>query len=515
MRTKQVLIGIDIGSTNIKSVALSAEGRTLCSFKSPSAPVYQFHQMDGQKLWEALAALLQQTMTWINNQGSSYIVAGIGSAAVGCASILLDSGGRQVYWPPLKPLVNYMPEVDEEEFFHRTGYPKDYRNTGPQLAALAQQRPEILERVNSVLSIADYINFRLCGEKMREYSTVGSMSMLNKQQRIWWNHYLSVSGINPAILGEIGESGTCIGTVTGEASERTGLPKGTPVAMGGHDYLCAAFASGCVGPGRLLNVLGTYEMAASFYEALPLKGKDSAVRTFVDCHVVPGRFSYTSEVISARHTEWLRRQVFSGEGGIGGEAWSRLFAALDALPPSFEREDAGGIFVPHLYGSSFPHNIPWARGGFLGVSAAADQKALLRMVIEGLCFMSKGMLSHHCQRLNNECPEIIVVGGGSRSPFWIQTKADILGKPLTVPHLEEATATGAALLAGVGAGTYKDYEEAVKQMAHVPQDYYNPNQKRNALFEEIYRRVYLPAEAFLLKTDQEIYAIINENQEEK
>ena len=518
MGAKQVFIGMDIGSTNLKSIALSAEGLPLCCFKTGSALVYAYNQMDAQKLWEALAVLLQQTMAWLTDQNFPYVVAGIGTAAVGCASILLDSEDRQVYWPPLEDLQDYMPEVGAEEYYQAVGYPKDYRNSGPQLAALAQQYPEILERVKHVLSIADYVNFQLCGEKKREYSTVGSMSMLDKQQRSWWRPYLKAFGIDPAILGDIAESGTCIGRATYAASAETGLPERTPVVLGGHDYLCAAFAVGCMGPGRLLNVLGTYEMAASFYEIHPLAREDRDIRTFVDCHVVPGRFSYASEVNSARHTEWLRRQVFSGEGGLPADDWNRLFSELDQLPLSFKNHAMGGIFIPRLYGSSFPHSIHLAKGGFLGLSPAADQKALLRMVIEGLCFLSKGMLEHHCQKLKklrDGNPEIIVVGGGSRSPFWLQTKADILGKTLTVPHLEEATATGAALLAGVGTGTYKDYDEASMLLTHVPRDLYMPKQERNTLYEEIYHRIYLPAEDFFLKTDREMYAIINENAKER
>lgn len=510
---KSILLGIDIGSTNTKCAAVDVTGHTILISKESSEKIYFEkpgfdRQINAENLWCVVSKVTNKTILALNRMNILYKIEGVGVSSPGCGSILLDSNDCQILIPGKNNKCISIPAFNKQDIFVITGYPYNYINSGVRLASAVKAHPELTGSISCLLSVADYINFKLTGEKKREFSTACSMSMWDIKNREWWRAYFDYTGVDIGVMGKVYESGQLVGKVNSGPAGETGIPEGTSVSLGGHDYLTAAFAAGCTGGSCIMNVLGTYEMIASFHNK-PLKQVYSnKYWTFIDHHVYPGKFSYTSEVISAGQVEWLRKNVFSANGQIQEHKWSKMFSALSELEPSFYKAGGREMFIPHIYYGQFPLKFA-GNACFLGLAKSTNQSTMLRAAIEGLCFQSKAMFEHHCNMLQDRKPEIIVAGGGGRRKFWLQTKSDILGMNLTVPRIMEASATGAALLAGIGCGIYENHDEASKITSGFQKDYYEPDPERNELFESIYNRVYLPADKFIMEMEREVKTIIN------
>jgi len=481
------LLGLDVGSTNIKCAAITPEGKILSILRESCAAVQPEGRIDWdmEQLLELVLKLLAKT---VRKLAGSAEPLGIAVSGIGCKAILLDRNGAQIPLPETQfgfKIPEYASQV--------TGYPWDYPNGGLFLAAMAKETPGLVERVEAVLSVSDYLSFRLCGAAVSNYSCAGSMSLMDKQKKEWWIPFAKSIGLKESALPPLTESGRKIGGLLLAIAEETGLPAGLPVSSGGHDYLCAALAVGCLDSTRILNVLGSYEMIASFGTGPVSSLSGNEIYTFCDNHVCPGVYAYTEELISALQVEWVHSHLLSTYSDF---EWSALFSQIDR-----ERHRDGPrnrmLFIPRVLGDSLFRLAFPVTGGFIGMDGNTCPADLLRCSIEGINMASKHAFSR-CVLKNKQ---IIVLGGGTRSSYWISNKADILGRTLYLPDVPEASAAGAALLAGVGSGIYSDCTEASQVFARVPVRIVEPHPGSAEKWEEFYHQRFLPALNFMCKID--------------
>jgi xylulokinase len=242
-----------------------------------------------------------------------------------------------------------------------------------------------------------------------------------------------------------------VGTVTPTAAAATGLVAGTPVVTGGHDHLVGALAAGAARPGVLLDSAGTAEGIL-----LTVKGYAPTAALFqagfsTYRHVVPEHFV----VVAGQHgagglITWLIDRLYGGDGGT--RPYMQALADAEAVPVG-----AGGLFcLPHLRGSRVPERDLRSRAAFVGLVDGHGRGHLLRAALESLGYWLKESIDVLRGTIGVDVQRLVVIGGATRSPLWMQIKADCTGLPLAIPQLPEAVALGAALLAGVGAGIYAD-----------------------------------------------------------
>jgi xylulokinase len=152
----------------------------------------------------------------------------------------------------------------------------------------------------------------------------------------------------------------------------------------------------------------------------------------------------------------------------------------------------GVFFLPHFAGAGSPVNDPRALGAFVGLSMATGKSDMLRAMIEGLDYQFREIVAAMEGALHAQTQKIIAVGGASRNAFWMQNKADVTGKIIEVPELEEATTLGAALLAGIGVGMYKNEHDAYQQ-TFKPGKTYEPDGALTVQYDAyftLYKEVY-------------------------
>lgn len=480
----ELLLGIDIGTTNIKAVIFTVAGAPVsaASVATPTErPRPGWAQHDPQALWFATVQAIRRALAPLDDPQR---VRGLAVASVGEAGVLMDAHDA-----PLGPAIAWYDSrtVPQLQRWSASGALFDgFRITGVaptpiygifKLMWLREHAPQAYAAATSWLHVADYIAFRLCGARATDYSLATRSMLLDLRARRWSVSLLDRAGLRADLLPELVASGTRIGAVTAEAAAATGLAAGTIVGAGGHDHVCGALAAGVRRSGECLDSMGTAEAVFLPLDDVPLDATTFAAGLTFGAHVARNCF-YTMDGLwsSGAAIEWLRGLV--APGAPPSEAFGRVEALAVSAPPG----SLGVLFLPRLAGGE--------RGALLGLTIDTGPAALARAVYEGLAFEWRRILEQIETTLGVHAATIRVIGGGSRSPVWLGIKADVLGRPLHVLDLDESVALGAALLGGLAADVYRNEEEAVSAPG-LSQRTIAPDPQRSEYYERIYREAFL------------------------
>jgi xylulokinase len=257
------------------------------------------------------------------------------------------------------------------------------------------------------------------------------------------------------MLPDTRESTFVLGTVTTKASKDTGLLEGTPVVVGGGDGVCAGVGVGCIKPGIAYNYVGSSSWIALAVEK-PIY--DEQMRTMNWAHAVPGYLQPSGTMQTAGSSyNWLKNEIcrIEAEEGekLGISPYEIINQKIEKAPPGAN----GIIFLPYLLGERTPRWNPNAKGAFIGLNLSHKREDLLRAVLEGITYNLEIILSIF--RNHTAVEQMIVVGGGARGAVWRQMMADIYNLKIMKPnYLEEATSMGAAIIGGVGAGLFENFD---------------------------------------------------------
>jgi xylulokinase len=440
------LVGLDVGTTGIKALRISAEGKVLARAEEAyplATPQPGWAEQDPEDWWRAAEAALAR----VRGDG----VAGIGLSGQMHGLVALDEADRV-----LRPAILWNDQRTGEECVEieaRFGLRRLVRLTGnralpgftaPKLLWLRRHEPEIFGRVAHVLLPKDYVRLRLTGERATDVADASGTLLFDVAGRSWSEEVLQGLELPSEWLPEALESPV----VSGASAD------GVPVAAGAGDQAAGALGVGVDRPGPLSVVLGT---SGVVFAALPGFGADPDGRVHAFCHAVPGGWHAMGVMLSAAGSlGWLRQAAAPGEPA------DRLIAEAEPWPPGVE----GLTFLPYLAGERTPHVDPDARAAFAGLSLRHDRGALVRAVLEGVAFGLRDCLEL-LGSLGLEPERARVSGGGARSELWLRIVASVLGVPLERTEVEEGAAFGAALLGGVAAGVFADVHEAVAATVRV------------------------------------------------
>jgi xylulokinase len=365
-------------------------------------------------------------------------------------------------------------------------------NTALRLKWMAEHEPEILVRTDKWLLIEDFLNFMLCGRQATDYTMASCTLLFDQRKRDWSDDILAQSGIERRLLCDAYPSGTLLGEVTAMAAEATGLSVGTPVVLGGHDYLCSALPVGAFEPGVVLDVTGTWEIVLAAIPAPILTPEVQRLGVTVETHVARDTYAVWGGAVASDMLEWYRKEYgiearLQAEK-VGGVDWDFLMAGASASPAG-----CGGVmFLPHMGGAGCPVVDSRSLGGFAGLSATATRGDMLRALIEGLDYQLLDIVQEMKKNLGFEVHTLVAAGGSVRNGFWMQNKADMIGRPIEVPEVEDASPLGAAMLAGIGIGIYRDEKDAFERVRK-PGRTYEPDLKVTSQYAErfpLYKSLY-------------------------
>ena len=488
------LLGIDVGSTNLKAVLFETDGRmvakrevpTECFHPDPAHPDWAVWKPE--QIWSGVA----QSVRAVAASADGREILGVAVTGMGMDGVPIDKEGHWLYpfisWhcPRTAPQQDWWLEhIGAEEQFARGGNQVWPFNTALRLLWMREHEPALLEKTRKWLLIEDFVNFMLCGETVTDYSMASTTLLFDQRTRTWNEDFLQRSGIDRSLLCDPLPAGTLIGHVHAAAAEATGLKRGTPVVLGGHDYCCGCLPTGAFNPGVLLDVLGTWEMVVSALHEPVLTPDVQRMGVLVDSHVARDRYAVMGATVAADMLEWFKREIGlpAASTGDGGADWARLIELAAQSPVGSN----GVFFLPHMSGSFCPVLDPASSGAFVGLRNGAARGDLFRAVIEGLNYQFLEIVRGFERGLAVKNSRIVAIGGPTKNRVWMQGKADVTGLTVEVPDMEEAVPLGAALLAGIGTGVYRDEQDAFSQVFR-PGTCYVPEVQAQARYRELFER---------------------------
>ncbi len=447
------LVGIDVGTSGVKALALSESGEILARAERDyplSTPRPGWAEQDPDDWARAADAALADLGVEPTSIGWSGQMHGL---------VVLDEHGEvlrpAILWNDQRTAAECA-EIEErvglERLIQLTGNRALTGFTAPKLLWLRNHEPEVYARIRHVLLPKDYARFRRAGEHAIDVADASGTLLFDVAHRRWSEEVLHALELPHEWLPAAYES--------------------TEIAGAG-DQAAGALGVGIDRPGPLSVVLGT---SGVVFAAVDAYRPEPEARLHTFCHAVPDMWHAMGVMLSAAGSlQWLRN-------ALGRPAYDEILAEAAAWPPGTE----GLLFQPYLQGERTPHADPDARGAFVGLSLRHDRGALTRAVLEGVAYGLRDSLEL-LRGVGVEADAGRVSGGGARSELWLKIVASVLGLPLERTEAEEGAAYGAALLGAVKEGVFADAHEAVSATVRV-RDRVDPDPDWQAAYEEGYAR---------------------------
>ena len=483
---KTALIGIDVGTTAVKAVAVDETGRLLAEAdveQPTSVPRPGWSEQRPEMWWRSTKAAVSTVMAAVRRLSATVEVRAIGLSGQMHSSVFLDSSGEVI-----RPALLWNDVRTTEQCRQMTaalglnGLRRTVGNlalegfTAPKLLWLRENEPASYDRLRTLLLAKDYIRYRLTGELATEPSDAAGTLLFDVRRRRWSDEVLSALGISPDLLPTVVGSTEVSGVVTPSVAHELGLPPSTPVIGGGADNAAGAVGSGVVVPGRVQSSIGT---SGALVTPVRRPRIDRRMRLHTFCHSVPDLWYLMGVVLSAGNSlRWLRDILTEG----GEVPYDLLTNEAAAVTPGSD----GLLFLPYLTGERTPHNDSNARGVFFGLHLGHTRAHLVRAVMEGVTFALRDSLEL-MRTMVDEIPQVRAIGGGARNPLWRQMQADIFGTPVLSLGDAGGPAYGAAIMAAVGAGVFDSIEEAADRWVSVTETR-DPNARSVSLYDELYER---------------------------
>jgi len=468
----EYLLGIDVGTTGSKALLVDANGAVIASATTEYpmfTPQPLWSEQNPANWWSATVTSIQQVLQQGGVRADQ--VAGVGLTGQMHGLVLLDAKGEVlrpcIMWNDQRTAAQCAAithKVGAQNVLRLTGNPVLPGFTAPKIAWVQAHEPDVYARAAKVLLPKDYARYRLTGGFFSEVSDASGTSLFDVGQRQWSDEMLAALGLPREWLPEVTESPEVSARVSAAAAEATGLLEGTPVVGGGGDQAAQAVGTGIIAEGVVSATLGTSGVvfaASDTYRVEP-EGKLHAF-----CHAVPGMWHLMGVMLSAAGSfRWYRDALGDLEriqaDETGCDAYDLLTEAAAEVPPGCE----GLLFLPYLSGERTPYPDPNARGVFFGITLRHGKAHLTRAVLEGVTYGLRDSLEL-MRALGLSIQQVRASGGGARSPLWRQMLADVFDTEIVTVKVTEGAAYGAALLAGVGAGVFRDVAQACETAVRV------------------------------------------------
>ena len=491
-------LGIDIGTSGTKALLTDARAKVLASATCEhgiSAPRPGWSEQNPDDWWKSAVKAVQAALAKAGIDARQ--VAGIGLSGQMHGLVVTDDAGK-----PLRPSIIWNDQRTSAEaaeieaavggrkkLIRLVGNPAMTSYTLTKLLWVRKNEPKVYDRIRHLLLPKDYIRLRLTGEYVGEVSDMSGTLLLDQRTRDWSKKMIDTLENDAGILPPVVESHEVTGRLTSAAAGLLGLATGTPVVGGGGDQPAGAVGNGVVASGYVSAVMGTSGVV--FVHSRDYKvDPEGRINTY--CASVAGEYCMFGCVLSAGGSlQWFRNTLAAGEAAEAKARGVDPYELLDARAAEAPAGCEGVFWLPYLTGERTPHADPLARACWIGLHSRTTRNELIRAVLEGVTFAMNDSLVL-MKGLGQRIRQVRLSGGGARSAFWRQLQADVYGRTCVTINAEEGPAYGAALLAAVGTGRFKDVPEACRAGIRVTRTIEPDAASRKfyAAYCQQYRRLY-------------------------
>jgi xylulokinase len=475
---EKYLLGIDVGTTATKAILLLPSRGIVAEAEAPAQLISlkaAWAEEDPEQWWQNVGEV---TRTCLEKAGiAGREVGGVGVSGMVPTLILLDRSGK-VLRPSIQQndarsfeeIQGFRRQVDEEDVLQRTGSAITQQSIGPKLLWLRRHEPEAMAQAAHLMGSYGYIVYKLTGAFNCERNWALESGLFDLHREDWDESLLKLSTITRDWLGKVSWPSEVVGGINGKAALHTGLSEGTPVVTGSADHIASAFSAGVKSPGDLLVKLGG---AGDILYVLDRPVVDP--RLFLDYHVIPGKYLINGcMAASGSIIKWFRNELVRGAD----------YSVLDAEGSSIPCGSDGLVLLPYFLGEKTPINDPLARGVLFGLTLSHTRGHIYRAILEGIAYG----FQHHLAVLeerNLRAGKARVTNGGARSALWKQVTADVLGIPLEEVANHPGSSLGAAFVAGMGIGQFKEWGE-IERFIRVS-SVVRPDPKAHERYKELFQ----------------------------
>jgi xylulokinase len=489
------LLGLDIGTTGCKALIFDTDG-SLVAKAWREYPVDLPHPHWAEQDLENVWRLAQEAIREAIVAGGVTEIAAIGLSVHGEAVTPVDARGHAMRPAILGMDTRTGPQNDwlrarfgGEALFRRTGMPIHTINTLPKLLWLKENEPEIWKGACKFLLVEDFFIQKMTGQAVISHCLASRTQLFNLNAGKWDEEILSALGLVPTRLARVLPSGTLVGPLLPDLVTGFGLVFPPDVVTGGHDQACGALGVGLTTPGLAAVSTGTAEVVEVALPSPVVSRPLYEGNISVYSHVVPGLFlAMTLNHSGGMALRWFRDGFCEPQTQQAAQTNSD---AYDLILQDASAEPTGLLVLPHFAGSGTPAFDTASKAAILGLTFATTRTDIAKAILEGLTYELR--LNLDLLKAGGVKIDVLrAIGGGAKSPLWLQLKADITGIPVVAPQITEAAGFGAALLAGVGAGLFPSAVEAAGLFLKLAREY-RPDPVRSAAYTrqyELYRQIY-------------------------
>ncbi len=449
------ILALDLGSSSLKALVMNENAEQLFSYSVPypSAAPAPGHFEQNPSDWEVAMAKAVSAVIASGKRPDIDAVCFSGHMS-GVVPIGRDGGAL---FPCLTLSDNRCEAECRELSTEYSG--RIAENTGnlvitaftlPKLLWMKKNHPEVLGKTWRLLYPKDYLRFKLTGQAATEYTDAYNSLLLRSDSCDWDMDLIASVGLPADIFPEVGAPYSLAGIISKNASLQFGLKEGTPVYAGGADMACGALGMGvCSGADSAITI-GT---SATFFAMVPGPSPIGRGAITYHLHAIAGRtYALGSHFNGGLALNWLT--------GLFGAADGDYSCSAELSEKSRGLSPGGGLLtLPFLVGSGSPSFSPDDSCSVLGLDLTSDQVRIYRSMIEGIAYNMAETLEIF-EKLNGKLETVSVGGGGARLSILPQIFADVFGRNMRVAVNPDASATGAAILGGYGAGIFGDIAEA-------------------------------------------------------
>ena len=489
-----LVIAYDLGTGGIKSSAVSVEGKVVSSTFVAYDTYYETGGIQEQAPEDWWHALVESTHCLLQSEGveagavRAVAISGhsLGVVPIGADGSLLRQ--RTPIWSDTRA------RKETEDFFRKVDYRAWYEETGNgfpaacyplfKIAWYRQHEPEMYRLIDKVIGTKDYCNYRLTGCLCTDYSYASGCGAFSLHTWKYREDYIEAAGVPYSFFPKLIPSDGIVGDITPQAATETGLPVGVKVICGGVDNSCMALGAKGITDGRVYTSLGSSAWIALVSGSPVL---DFQYKPYVFAHVLPGMYASALCIFSAGTSfQWVRKMLCADLLEKEKEGKLDSYLEIDRLVSSSAPGANGVLFNPSMAGGSMMEPTPDMSGAFTNLKLEHTRGDLLRATREGIA-MNLRIALDLLRRYNRDMERMLIVGGGAKSPTWMQIFADIYGLPVEKTNIDqEAASLGAAALALNGIGLWQGY--GLIDRLHQTEYTYQPREEYRDVYADAQQR---------------------------
>lgn len=483
--------GLDVGTTGCKLTLYTDSGEYVYN----SYMEYNVtrkngeHELDANVIFESVCGVIADT-------AKSYKIDAIGVTTFGESFAAVDKEGNvllpsMLYTDPRgeEECKNLCDKFGEDKLTEIVGVKPHSMFSLPKIMWIKNNKPDVYSKIYKVLLMEDFIVFKLSGALQIDYSLAARTMAFDIRNKCWSKEIFEASGVDVNLMAKPVPAGTYAGEMLPDIAKKVGISGSVKIVNGCHDQVAAALGSGVFSPGQAVDGTGTVECVTPVFDSIPtskeLYEKGYAVVPFVfDGTYVCYALSFTGGAT----LKWYRDCFAQYETKLANESGKNVFAELDKKT---SEEPTGILVLPHFAGAANPYMDNGSKAAVIGLTLETTEIDLYKALMEGVTYEIMNNIET-LESFGIKPQTIYATGGGASSPVWLNIKADILKREITVPDAKEVGACGTCMLTAVATGVFDDLYSAKDKFVRYGKTY-KPNPERAKIYEKnysAYKKIY-------------------------